>query len=398
MSGEKLAIGEVCIRFGAPGGAEAHISAISRELARRGHRVVVFTSDLFAERPWKTGGPWEPVPPGVEVVRLPIKTKRPLIPLAMKGLHAALRRESLDILHAHSHRYHHTRVAADVARKAGIAFCMTPHYHPMEATDAAWKKAAARGLDAWDARRVYADAARVLLVTSREERILRDRGILRADARVRIIPNGIALQDWTAPRDPAAFHEGKGVGPSYVLYAGRLASNKGLPVLLRAWADLAPKVRAGTVLVLAGADWGVGAELAAQARALGIADEVRFVGHLSTGEYRSAIGGARVLVLPSEWEAFGIVLLEAMACGVPVVASAVGGVPDVVADGRDGLLVPYGDSAALSAAMGRLLSEPTLAREMGRAGMSKAAQYDWTRIVDHLESEMLAARAERAPR
>ncbi|HLF22996.1 MAG TPA: glycosyltransferase family 4 protein, partial [Burkholderiales bacterium] len=92
-----------------------------------------------------------------------------------------------------------------------------------------------------------------------------------------------------------------------------------------------------------------------------------------------------VLVLPSEYETFGIVLLEAMAAGVPIVASRAGGIPEVVDDGGEGILVEPNDSRALASALHRLLEDKSLRMEMGLAGRLKARRYDWARVVERVE-------------
>jgi starch synthase len=92
-----------------------------------------------------------------------------------------------------------------------------------------------------------------------------------------------------------------------------------------------------------------------------------------------------MLVLPSQWEAFGIVLLEAGMCQRPVVAAAVGGVPEVVKDGRSGLLVPYGDAGALAASVKALLADSERMKRMGEEGRRLALErHTWPRVVDRV--------------
>ncbi|MEC8948654.1 MAG: glycosyltransferase, partial [Candidatus Thermoplasmatota archaeon] len=115
------------------------------------------------------------------------------------------------------------------------------------------------------------------------------------------------------------------------------------------------------------------------------------LGHLSDELYRSAFAVAKVLALPSEYEAFGIVLLEAAAAGLPAVATRVGGVPEAIIEGETGLLVEYGDATPLAAALGRLLDDPAGAREMGRKGRERARdEFDWDSIVARVEQLYLS--------
>jgi glycosyltransferase involved in cell wall biosynthesis len=202
--------------------------------------------------------------------------------------------------------------------------------------------------------------------------------------RVRVIPNGFHPARFDPSPEGAPFRASIGMARTtpLVVFAGRLASNKGLHHLVPAFAALReghPDAR----LVLAGEDQDQRARLEALARKAGVADRVHFTGHLDEATYRSALAAADVFVLPSEWEAFGIVLVEAMACGVPCVATRVGGAPDVVQDGVTGRVVPYGDEAALAQAIGGLLDDRPLAARMGEAGRARAfKEYSWDAVVE----------------
>ncbi len=151
-------------------------------------------------------------------------------------------------------------------------------------------------------------------------------------------------------------------------FVGRVTRQKGLPVLLRAaeWIDPAAQL----VLCAGQADT---AEL--QAEVTGLVEHLRATrsgviwlpGMLAKSEVIQILSHATVFACPSLYEPLGIVNLEAMACGSPVVASAVGGIPEVVADGETGLLVPAGDAAALAAAINTVIRTPGLAAEFGAA-------------------------------
>lgn len=169
------------------------------------------------------------------------------------------------------------------------------------------------------------------------------------------IPNPVRAVTATAPRGPG----------HVVLFLGRIEDAKGVPELLKAFAVLRAAVH-DAELVCAGA----GEIEAAQRRAeaLGIADAVRFPGWLDEAGKRAWLARAAAFVLPSHAEGLPMALLEAMAAGVPVVASAVGGIPDVVKHGVNGLLVAPRDSVDLLRALRRLLREPQLAAALGAAG------------------------------
>jgi glycosyltransferase involved in cell wall biosynthesis len=200
-------------------------------------------------------------------------------------------------------------------------------------------------------------------------------------AKIRVIPNGIHWETWADPPTGARFRKTfPQLGERLVLYAGRLATNKGLPDLVSAAASF-PEAE----LLLVGQDMGPGEALDAQAAAAGIT--LHRLGHLDNDLYRSAFGAAELLALPSDYEAFGIVLLEAAAAGLPVVATRVGGVPEAVAEGETGLLVDYGDPEALGAAIASLLSDATAAAALGAAGRERVTRdFTWESIVGRIEA------------
>jgi glycosyltransferase involved in cell wall biosynthesis len=223
-----------------------------------------------------------------------------------------------------------------------------------------WRSvAAAADAYASRARGVYDRVDRFLAPSA----FLRDRvadGGLPAD-RVQVLPNPVVAAP--QPR-PAA------VG-SDALYASRLVAEKGVDTLLDAAARLPPGVR----VRLAGSGR---LERAVRARTAAEGLPVDVLGPLPPSEVAAELRAAAVAVLPALWwENCPMAVLEAAAQGVPVVASAVGGVPELVDDGRTGLLVPPGDAAALAGALTRLLSDPAEAGRMGRAGWARVrARHD----------------------
>jgi len=157
-----------------------------------------------------------------------------------------------------------------------------------------------------------------------------------------------------------------------VAFAGRIVANKGLDVLLHA---LAEERDAWERLLVAGDGWDR-ARCERLARELGIAERVDFLGWLGADDAQAVLAAARVVVLPSRWpEPFGIVGIDAMAIGRPVVASAAGGIPEWLDDGETGALVPAGDAHALAAALRALLAEDNRARSLGEEGWHRAARF-----------------------
>jgi glycosyltransferase involved in cell wall biosynthesis len=205
---------------------------------------------------------------------------------------------------------------------------------------------------------------RLIVPSAAIERKVRLEG--REAARFAIVPNGIDLSRFSGPVRECALRREARIPSSAPLLGvvARLEAEKGHRVLIAAMSAVLAAVPEAWLAVI-----GEGSEadaLRAQATALGVASRVLFTGRRD--DVSAVTADLTVAVLPSLREAQGISLLEAMARRVPVVATDVGGIPEVVTDGVDGLLVPPGDSAALAEAIVGLLRDPTLARRLGEAG------------------------------
>ncbi len=170
----------------------------------------------------------------------------------------------------------------------------------------------------------------------------------------------------------------------YLLYFGRLDwFQKGLDTLLDAAAMVLGE-RPGLELRVAGR----GKDLErcrARASELGIAARVRFLGAVSEAERQTLFAGANVLLMPSRFEGFGMVAAEAMAAGVPLVATEAGSLPEVVSPPGGGVLVPPSDPVALAAAASRLLEDPAARRALGTSARQEAERFRWAAVArDHL--------------
>ena len=239
-------------------------------------------------------------------------------------------------------------------------------------------------LSSWCERTALESAAAVIAVSAgMRDDLLGCYPAVPAD-RVRVIRNGIDIREY-APDPGTGVLEHYGVDPErpLVVFVGRVTRQKGLPVLLRAAARLDP----GIQLVLCAGQPDT-AELAAEVTAL--VQDLRdtrsgviwLSGMLARPEVIQLLSHATAFVCPSLYEPLGIVNLEAMACGTAVVASRVGGIPEVVTDGQTGLLVPPGDAVALADAVNALVRDQALAADMGRRGRERAvAEFDWAGIA-----------------
>jgi phosphatidylinositol alpha-mannosyltransferase len=191
----------------------------------------------------------------------------------------------------------------------------------------------------------------------------------------RIIPNGIDYERFAAHVEPLPRFEDDRLD---VLFVGRLEKRKGLEYLLRAWPSVQRVVPRARLIVV-----GAGRRLEGYRRwvATHAWHDVHFVGHVSPDDLVRYYQTADVFCAPSTGqESFGIVLLEAMAAGRPIVASRIPGYADVLEDRREGVLVPPKEPNALASALTTLLLDADTRRRMGAYGRDKARAYDWTRV------------------
>jgi alpha-maltose-1-phosphate synthase len=372
----KVAI--ITLRFASPGGVETNVHEVARRLIAAGDDTRVYASDLFDEGQWQRRTDFPAVYDGIPVEWFTVRKK--LIPgltlPMMVGLVDALGSSGTSVIHAHSHRYGHVLESAAVAERTGIPLVVSMHYHPADRRETPWRRGLLRVQDMGFGATAYRVARALVVETEHEAELVRE--FAPAD-RIRIIPPGITLSEWARPEEDRL--PDTPLPEGYFLFAGRIASNKGLPGLFDAVARMEPAHR--PPLVLMGHDWGERPALEAQARRLGIADRVQFLGHVrDPREYRGVMRHARAFVLPSEYEAFGIVLLEAMVAGTPIVATAVGGVPEVLLHGQVGRLVEYDDADALARAMRDVTSDPDGTAERVRKGRERVRAFDWSSAVE----------------
>lgn len=372
-----MRIVQVTLRFDAPGGVETTVRELAGRLRAAGDDVEVFAGDLVDESGWVRGTDFRPVVDGVPVRRFR-SLKRSVLPRAplpvLVGLGDALAASRADVVHAHSHRYGHVLQAAAVARRRGWPLVVSPHYHPADRREPPLKRGMLRVEDFVFGAAAYRSAAAIVVESAREAELVAD---FAPRERIHIIPPGIDTARWAADHGAA---RPVGLPEHYLLFVGRLASNKGLPGLLTALARIPPSDR--SPLVLMGPDWGMRAELERLARQLGVADRLVWLDRIDDGPtYRTIVRGADALVLPSEWEAYGLVLLDALAAGTPVVATAVGGVPEVLDGGSCGRLVPYGDPSALAEALRSVQGDAATTARLVRAGTARARALDWSESV-----------------
>jgi glycosyltransferase involved in cell wall biosynthesis len=303
------------------------------------------------------------------------------------NLTRAIMNADVDVIHAHSYGYFQVNASALNRRLKDVPFILTPHYHPQWSMwGGARRKKLRRFYDRVFARPVI-QSADIIIGVSHHEIELMHNAIEFDESRVRYIPNGIDFTKFDPIPSPKPFLERYKIKDPFVLYVGRLASNKGLMVLADSAKDVL-KAHPEIKFVLVGEDEGMKKKIEKKLDEHGIRDKFIFTGHITDEKiFLSAYAACEILVLPSEYEAFGIVLLEALACEKPCVAARVGGVPEAMGkEGETGLLVEYGDVKGLSEALNKLLDDPKLRKRFGKKGRVHVKErFTWPKIVEEIE-------------
>ncbi len=384
-----MALAQLSTRYPpAPGGVERHVEEISRRLVTRGHPVRVYTSRLYREFPWQplpADFVEPPTPPGLSVQRVPAwSLPGELHYPFFRGLYRRLDADRPELLHVHTYGTNQAAVARRYHRRTGVPYVITAHYHPIWSIHGGRVRHLIRGFyDRRLAAPIIGEATRLIVQTHEEERLIRVNGF--SLPRVEVIPPGYSPA--TPLSDPEAFRRAYRIDGPFVLFVGRLASNKGLQALVEAFGILHRRDPTA-YLVLVGADGGEQASVERKVRELGVADRVRLTGFVADESLLAAgFREARWFVLPSQYEAFGLVLLESLAQGTPVIASRVGGIPEFIEDGKAGRLIPPEDATALSAALEELWEDGTTRTRWGSYGReSVVPRYQWDQVVDRLEA------------
>ena len=268
------------------------------------------------------------------------------------GLDAYMRRHAheFDVAHLHAYRNLPGVVAARHLQRAGVPYVLAPNGTAPLIERRRWAK---RIFDVTAGRRVATGAARFAAVTEVERRDLQT--TFGAATPIRIVPNSIALDEFDSPVSRGAFRRREALGQApVVLFLGKITPRKRIDVLIRAFAQLRPS---GARLIIAGNDMGGAVAARRLVRRLGLESCTSFTGLLTGRTRLEALTDADVVVYPSSQEIFGLVPLEAILCGTPVIVGNDSGCAEVVRSTGGGTLVPIGDSDALARAIEQILDD-----------------------------------------
>jgi glycosyltransferase involved in cell wall biosynthesis len=221
----------------------------------------------------------------------------------------------------------------------------------------------------------------IISLTENEKKWLEDKRI--DSGKINVIPAGIPDEAFGKYRNNP-IKERFGFD-RYILFVGRMYHEKRPLDLVAALSRLNSRSE-DIALVFVGPDAGETARVLKMAKDLGISDRVICLGKVSEKDKYSIISNCELFVLPSQWESQGIVLVEAMAQGKPVIGTNVGGIPYMIENGENGLLYNCGDISGLVNQMEYLLDDPAKSKEMGLKGLKEAIEkYQWDNIVDRVE-------------
>ncbi len=384
------------------GGMNVYVRELARELARMRVQADVFTRSQNPSIPRVST-----LGDGVRVVHLPAGPEAPMarekvydhLDEFVDGVEAFRIGRGVEYDLIHAHYWLSGAVGLSLRERWGVPLVQMFHTLGRLKNDATRNGADREPeLRLAEEARIVGAADRIVAATAVERAHLVSH--YGADpARIAVIPCGVDTELF-APGDQPAARAALGLDDRpRLLYVGRLAPIKGLETLLDSMARLrAAGSRAQLCIVGGDVDEnldGHEGELRARLRRLDLRDSVTFVGAQPQERLRTWYVAADATVLPSYYESFGMVALEAMACGSPVVASRVGGLQTTVRDRVTGLLVPDHDPAALADTLARVLDDADLRWRLGREGVRWAAQHRWPCVAEAVCREY-AALVERA--
>ena len=366
------------------GGMNVHVLEVSRELGARGYAVDVYTR-------WASPGAPEvqPFGPNARVIHIDAGPRATIAKDAIGellfefegGVLAFAEREGLSYDMVHSHYWMSGAVGTRLAERWDV-----PHitmFHTLGEV-----KNRARGTEHEPAARIRAEAEvarsadRIVAATEHERGLLTS--LYGADpTRIAVVPCGVDL-DLFSPMEKARARRALGLRDTerIILFVGRIEPLKGIDVLISAAAQLHEDENFRVLIV--GGDARAEAEVAqlrALAERLDVDHHVSFVGAVAHDEFPLYYNAADVSVEPSYYESFGLVAVESMACGTPVVASRVGGLASTISDGETGYLIPWRCPEPFAERLELLLDNDELRASFGRAGREAVERYRWANVA-----------------
>ena len=387
-------------------GCSKYVRDISELLAQRGHTVTVVTADAITGRGWvdplfgRYAGKNQEVIDGVHVRRLRTRwyltsilyltgrTAGSLMPSRLRdkvsllsagpypaGLREEFDRAGYEAIHVTAFPFAIVWLVWKACQALRKPFVCTPLIHfedPRHRNPILW--------------RVLGDASAVIACSSFEKEGMVHMGI--HPRKIHVIPMSINLAEWKNPDGERFRRKHHLEGRTLALFTGTKDYNKGAVHVLRAVDQLAEKVKDLTLVSmgLATPEW---RETLRRLPQIPLLD----LGYATEEEKQDAFDACDLFVMPSRYDSFGIVYLEAWRCGKPVIGARVGAIPEVIEDGRDGLLVEFGNLEQLASAILSLVQNPELRASLGESGKKKVIErFNWKDNIGKVEEVFREAR------
>jgi glycogen(starch) synthase len=389
-------------------GCSKYIQDVSEHLSKRGHDVVVLTANAVTGRGWvdplfgKYSSKKEETINGVRVKRLKTQWQitstmyllkniaGDLLPDSIGNIVSLLsvgpylsnlgkefQKESFDIIHVTAFPFGLIWLVWKTCEALGKPFFCTPLIHfedPDHKNPLLWK--------------ALQDASAVIACSNYEKEGMTRMGV--TPSKIHLISMGINPDEWENPDGDRFRRKYCLEGRKIVLFAGTKSYNKGAIHLLQAVEKIRQKVK-DLILVCIGLptrEW-------EDNRGLLHEENLLDLGYVSEEEKRDAFDACDLFVMPSRYDSFGIVYLEAWRCGKPVIGAKVGAIPEVIEEGKDGLLVEFGEVDQLVSAIISLLNRPDLVKKMGETGRAKVIdRFNWQKNIGKIEEVFEGAKGE----
>jgi glycosyltransferase involved in cell wall biosynthesis len=359
------------------GGGGYHVYNLARELVRKGVNVTVFTlnkghASLLAKTEVEIHFG------KVKVVRVPAfyipKTTYAIAP----QLVPLLLKEDADIIHTHGYQFFPSDVALLASKIKKSPLVLTLHGFPRD-----FDKLSHRAYFTFFGKEILRTASKIISVSQRVAYEFRSIGV--PEEKITLVPNGVDLEEYKQLPSGDLFRKRLDIKEDerMLLTIGRLEKIKGFQYLIKALPSIIKEV-GSTKLVIAGPEFSYGSELKQLVEETNVRDNVIFYGPINGKEKFEAFSAADIVTIPSLYEGFGILLLEAMAAGKPLIATSTGAAPEIIQNGKNGILVNPGDSEDLAGKVIKLLSDERLMSFISQESRKTVEAFDWEKVSEHI--------------
>lgn len=361
----------------AHGGTEIAAYYLAAEMAKKDHNVDIFTSSINSKDSFELSG-------GMKIHRYGTNFKIASANVALNMVFKPLKYK-LEIVHSHSPIPYSDLPALLYAKRKNVPFVLTYQYDGQETGGSFIRNTGVSVYNKYLLNKVL-DYADVIIATTKSY-VEESKFLKGYKDKITLIPNGINIDEFNISysKEECRNKLGLSADKKIILFLGSLVPYKGPDILLKAFSIIKKEIP-DVELVFAGRGE-MQKELEKLAEKFSVKESIKFAGFIEEDLKPFYYKAADIFCLPSTnmGESFGIVNLEAMASGVPIISSNLGGIPDIVEDGKNGLLVKPGDSKSLADAMIFLLENEDARKKMGNDGKMKVEDYSWKKIAEKTE-------------